>query len=287
MKKGTKVFRSVMCGTLAFLLSVSLMLMSSLLVLKFTALNPNYIISILSKSDYSEALQDELKNEFISYGAACNISEDFFDTVFKEIITPQQIDNDTEVSIRNLYKNQVEVNSDYSEIKDKLYEALKVYAVDNGYRINEGTTENLEDIAEGLTDVYDAYAGIFRASYFITAADMLSRYMPIVNYALIGLAVFSVITAVIIRLSFKLAKNWLRYFIYAFSGTTLMLFVAPAVAFVMKIGSKVNIANASLYGLVSGFINNLFLAFIIASVVFAVITVILHLLRAAALKKRK
>lgn len=287
MKKSTKVFRSVMCGTLAFLLSVSLMLISSLLVLKFTALNPDYLISILSRSNYSESLKDELKNEFVSYGAACNINEDFFDTVFKEIITAQQIDNDTEVSIRDFYKNQVETNAEYSEIKDKLFEALKVYAVDNGYRINEGTLANLEIIAEELTGVYNAYVGIFKASYFATAADLLSRYMPVVNYALIGIAVFAVITAVVIRLSFKKAKNWLRYFIYASSGTTLMLFTAPAIACVMKIGSKVNIANASLYGLVSGFINNLFVSFIIASVVLAVITVILHLLRASAVKKKR
>lgn len=287
MKSKTKVLRSVMCGLLAFFLSLSLMLISSLLVVKLTVLNPDYIVSVLHKSDYSQHLHDELKNEFISYGAACNIGEEFFDKAFEESVTVEQIDKDTEKTLRDFYENRVETDPDYTEIKDKLFEQLKSYASEKGYTLDSNTLGNLDVISGELAELYDTYVGTFSSSYFKTAADLLSRYAPILNYALIGLGVFALLSVAVIFFSFGKLKNRLRYLIYATSGTTLMLLVGPAAALIFKVGSRVSIANASLYGLVSGFINYFFVSMLIAGAVMAVITVILHIIRIKASAKKK
>ena len=279
MKSKTKIFRSIMCGLLAFFISLSLMLISTLLVVKLTMLNPNYIVSVLHKSNYSEYLHKELKNEFISYGAACNINESFFDKAFGEVITVEQIDKDTEESLRDFYSNNVQTKADYTGIKDKLFEQLKTYADENGYSLDSNTVENLEVISQELAELYDTFVGTFKSSYFKTAADLLSRYSPLLNYALIGLSVFALLAALVIFLSFGKLKNRLRYIIYATSGATLMLLAAPAAALILRVGNRVSIANASLYGLVSGFINNFFVSVLIACAVMAVITVILHIIR--------
>lgn len=280
MKSKTKIFRSIMCGLLAFFISLSLLLISSVLVVKLTVLNPNYVVSVLNKSNYSDHLHAELKNEFISYGAACNINESFFDKAFEEIITVEQINKDTEESIRDFYSNNVKVDADYTEIQDKLFEQLKTYASENGYTLDSNTVGNLGIISQELAELYDSFVGTFKSSYFKTAADLLSRYAPLLNYALIGISVFALLAALVIFLSFGKLKNRLRYIIYATSGATLMILVAPAAALIMGIGNRVSIiADASLYGLVSGFINNFFVSMLIAGGVMAVITVILHIIR--------
>lgn len=287
MKSKTKTLRSILCGLLAFFISLSLTLISVLTVVKLTVLNPDYIVSVMHKSEYSSHLHQELKNEFISYGAACNIGEDFFDKAFEEAVTVEQIDSDTEKSLRDFYENQVETEPDYTLIKDKLFQQLKSYASEKGYALDSNTIGNLDVISGEMSELYDTYVGTFTSSYFKTAADLLSRFAPVFTYALIGLGVFTLLAAVVIFFSFGKLKNRLRYIIYATSGATLMLLAGPAAALIMKVGNRVSIANASLYGLVSGFINNFFAALLIACAVMAVITVILHIIRIKASGKKK
>ena len=115
----------------------------------------------------------------------------------------------------------------------------------------------------------------------------MRRYMPLFKWALIGLAIFALLSLVEIRMFFAKAKNYLRYYIYATSGATLMLGVGPAIALIMKLGSRINVENASLYGVASGFINGILTALLIAAAVAAAVTVLLIILRSVAVKKEQ
>lgn len=278
MKKGTNTFRSILCGTTAFFLSVALTLTALLISMKFTVLNSDYVVFVFKNSNFSESLQTELKDEFISFGSACNIDEEFFDGVFENIITAEKIDSDTEISVRNFYENDVQTDIDYG-IKDSVFEELKKYATVKGYTLDQSIIEELTTISSELEELYDTYVGTFNSSSFKNASHLLARYMPFFNYAVIGLAVFAALAIIIIMASFKKICNSLRFLIYAFSGSTLMLLVAPATALIMQIGSKINIADASLYSFVSNFINYIFVAIIVAACIMAVITTILHIIR--------
>ena len=287
MTKTAKRFRSVLCGVTAFLMSLALTLICVLGTVKLTALNPKFAVKIIEKSGYSDSLHAELKNHFISYGSACNVNESFFDGVFETIITPSQITEFTSDSLKNFYKGTVDEEADTSALEGELLEALKKYAEENNYTLNDSLIENLEKMSVEMGDIYKAYVGFFNASYFRTASGMLARYMSLLNKALIGMAVFALLTVIVIRLSFNKAKNYLRYYIYAFSGAALMLLTGPAAALIMGVGSKVNVANASLYGFVSGFINAVLTAFIAVAVITAVITAILALIRKKAVENNR
>ncbi len=288
MTKGAKRFRSVLCGLLSFFLSVSLVLLSILGVLKFTVLNSSYTSFICNKSGYAQSVWEEMKEEFVSYGAACNIDESFFDGVFEKIITPQIITEHTKNSIESFYKNtQQDKTAEDEQMKAQFLEALKSYAEEKGFTVNEALIENLEIISGEMLSLYSVYADMFGSSYFKNAANVLERYMPLFKWALIGLTIFALLTIIVIRLSFRKAKNYLRYYIYSTTGAALMLAVAPAAALIMKIGSKINIVNASMYYLASGFINGFFIALLAAAAVMAVITIILAVIRIPAVKKNK
>ena len=286
MKTGKKRFRSVMCTVLAFLLALSMTLIGILCVAKLTVMNPNYLIRIYRASDYAKEIHSELKEELISYGSACNVDASFFDGVFDTIITEQLIEDYTANSVTDLY-NGTEKVSDLSELDAKLFEALKVYAVDKGFEIDNTLEDNLKNMSSEMCGIFDTCAGMFKTSYFKSAMNTARRYMPLFKWAIIGLSVFALLSVVEIRMFFAKAKNYLRYYIYASSGATLMLAVAPAAALIMKIGSRINFANASLYGLASGFINGIFVAMLYAAVVAAAITVLLIILRSVAVKKEQ
>ena len=99
MTTKTKKIRSFICGLVSFILSVSLTLLFMLVTLRFTVLNAGYAKMIAQTSGYSAHMQQELKEQFVSYGSACNVDESFFDDVFEEIITPKRIVKDTQTSL--------------------------------------------------------------------------------------------------------------------------------------------------------------------------------------------
>ncbi len=287
MTKSTKRFRSIMCGIVSYLLSVSLTLLFLCLTVRITALNPSYAVTVAESSDYAELMQKELKEEFVSYGNACNVDESFFDGLFNDVITPEQIESDTKEGLYDFFNNEVKDSIDTSKIEEKILRALEDYAEGKGFALNESVINNLKEMSEEMGDLYNSYVGIFTSSYFSTAANLISKYMPVLNYAVTGLAVFSVLAFVIIRLSYKKAKNYTRYYVYATAGSALMLFVAPAAALIMRIGNRINLANASLHGFASGYINYIFAAFIAAAVIMAVICASFAFIRSKAVKENR
>ncbi len=284
MNKSKKRFRSAMCTVLAFLLAIALTLVSIICVIKVTVLNAGYISHLSETSGYSKAVWQELKDEFVSYGSACNVDAGFFDAVFETIVTDEMINDYTEESITDLY-NGNDSETDLGELNSKLFDALVVYAEEKGFVLDNNLEENLQNMSNEMCDIFRAYTSMYKSSYFKNAFSTVRRYMPLFKWALIGLSLFAILSVAEIRMFFAKAKNYLRYYIYATSGATLMLAVGPAIALIMKLGSRINVENASLYGIASGFINGVLYALLAAAAVMAAITVLLAVLRSVAVKK--
>lgn len=287
MTKKAKSIRSVVCVIVSFLLSVLLFFTSVCLVFKLTALNGSFAVRVAEKTGYTQALHKELKEQFVSYGNAGNVDEVFFDDVFERIVTPALIQTDTEAVIHDFYNGETKSAVDTSDMEAKLSAALLEYAKEKGYTINDELRDSIGDMASQFGALYNSFVSLFSNSYFQTAGNMLNRYTPYVNYAIIGTAVLALVALFVLRMAYKRRKNVYRYYIYAFSGTTLMLLAGPAVALIMQIGNRINIGTASLYGLASGLINGVFTTFLIGAGIMAGIVALLIGLRTAFVKKNR
>lgn len=291
MTKTAKRARSVICTVLSFLLSLFVTLSVACAALGLTALNPDFAVKTAARSQYSEHLAAELKEEFVSYGNACNIDETFFDAVFTNTVTPAKIDADTETVLREFYAGEVKDSVHTDELRDALLSDLCKYAQDKGYAVEqtEGNEmyDNLVIISEELCDIYNAYVSVFSMSVFKTASRMLATYRSYAWYGAAAGAVLFSITAVLLRLYYQKKKNYLRFFIYGFSSSALMLAVGPAVALCMRIGNNINIASASLYDFATRMLNGVLLAVLLSALVPALITVLLVFVRKNAVKNNK
>ncbi|MGN0519167.1 MAG: hypothetical protein ACI4LB_00355 [Candidatus Fimenecus sp.] len=288
MTKTAKRARSVICTLLAFILSLSVTLTVACATLGITALNPAFAVKTVARSQYSERLAEELQEEFISYGNACNINESFFEVVFLNDITPARIDADTETVLREFYAGEVQDTVNTEDLHDALLNRLTDYAVEQGFAV-EPTDENelyqnLSVIADELCDIYNAYVSVFSMSVFKTASRMLATYRPYAWYGAGAGAVLFVISAVLLRLYYQKKKNYLRFFIYGFSASALMLAVAPAAALILRIGNQINIASASLYSLATGMMNGTLAAILLSALVPTLVTVLLVLVRKKAVQ---
>ena len=144
---------------------------------------------------------------------------------------------------------------------------------------------NIKDMAAQFGDLYNSYISLFSNSYFKSAGNMLKRYNPYADYAAIIAVTLALIAAMVLRMSYKKRKNVYRYFVYAFSGTTLMLLAAPLAAIIGRVGTRVNIGTKSLYSFASGFMTDTLWAFVFAALASAAVTAIFYMLRRVFVKK--
>lgn len=287
MTEKSKKARSAICIIVSFLLSVLLFLTAFMIVIKTTAVNSKFAVKVIYNSGYSENLHKELKEQFVSYGNAGNVDESFFDGIFDSVITPELIDSDSEKIVTAFYKGESLSKLDTSVTESKLEEALLKYAEEKKYVITDELKLSISDMSAQFGELYNSFVNIFANSYFQSAGGLIGRYTPIVNYAIIGLAVLLLISAFILRMYYRKRKNVYRYYIYAFSGATLMMLAGPLAALIMKVGNRINIGTESLYVLASGLINGVLVSFVLAAAVLAAITVLLILLRNSFVKKNK
>lgn len=292
MTKAAKRTRSVICAIVSFLMSIAITLTVLCATLSLTALNPKFAVQIAMRSQYSEHLQSELKEEFISYGNACNIDAYFFDNIFKLHLTPDTIDRDTETVLREFYAGEVQEHINTDKLRGVLLSELLLYAQEKGYAVPQAEEQtegnemysNLTVIADELCDIYNAYVSVFSMSVFKTASRMLARYRPFGWYAAAAGAVIFAVTAVILRLYYQKKKNYLRYFIYAFSASVLMLLFAPLAALIFNVGGNINISNASLYDFATGMINGVLGCVAASAAIPALFTALLGIVRRTAVK---
>ncbi len=291
MTKTAKRARSVICTLLAFILSLSATLTVACAALALSALNPDFAVKIAAHSQYSEHLAAELKEEFVSYGNACNMDESFFDAVFQNEIAPARVDADTETVLREFYDGTVQDAVETADLHDALLNRLTEYAIGKGFAVEPTEDnvlyQNLSTIADELCDIYNAYVSVFSMSVFKTASRMLATYRPYAWYGAGAGAVLFVLSAVLLRLYYQKKKNYLRFFIYGFSASALMLAVAPAAALILRIGNRINIASAALYDLATGMINGTLAAVLLSALVPALITVLLVLVRNKAVQNNR
>lgn len=287
MTKTAKRARSVICAIVSFMMSLAVTITVLCTMLSLTALNPTFAVKTAMHSQYSEHLALELKEEFVSFGSACNIDAEFFDSIFTDVITADTIDRDTEIVLREFYTGEVQEKRDTAALEDALYSHLQTYATKKGLALTDEVNENLRGISAELCDVYNAYVSVFSMSVFKTASRMLAKYRPFGWYAAATGAVFFAVTAVILRLYFQKKKNYLRYFIYAFSASVLMLLTAPVIALITNIGGSINISNASLYDFATGMINGVLGILAASAAIPALITALLAIVRHSAVKNNQ
>ena len=205
--------------------------------------------------------------------------------VFENIITPDRIDEDTKAVITDFYNGEVKDSIDTSDIQSELETRLLEYAAEKGFAVDGELKNNIKDMAVQFGDLYNSYVSLFSNSYFKSAGNMLKRYNPYADYAAIIAVTLSLIAGLVLRMSYKKRKNVYRYYIYAFSGTALMLLAAPLAAIIGGVGTRINIGTKSLYSFASGFMTDTLWAFVFAAAAVAVVTAVFYALRRIFVKK--
>ncbi len=277
--KITDIFKTVISILLAFLLSVSYALLLCAVAGKMTVLSGDYLKKAVAESGYGEEMHKDLYNHFVSWGAACNIGEEFFKDFFEKTFTPDFIENDAQNYLNEIYTN-TEANVDTEELNSALRTALKEYAVKEGFGAQATLDDDVGQIADELCNMYKSYLRIPGTS---TITGMVKRADKYINYALIGLLGAELICLLILFLFYKDKKKSLMYICSGFFGAFLMLLACPLYLRASNLIGKVNISAKALYSLIVTYVNGVLEAVIAASfiaLICAVFFLIIYLVKA-------
>ena len=277
--KITGIIRAVISILLAFLLSVSFALLLCAGVAKLTALSDDYPAKVVVKSGYGEEMHKDLYEHFVSWGAACNIGEEFFEYFFENTFTPEFIENDAQNYLKEIYTNkEASVNTD--ELNSALRTGLKEYAVRQGFGAQATLDDDIGQITDELCTMYKSYVRIPGTS---TITGMVKRADKYINYALVGLAGAAVVCLMILLLIYKDKRKSLMYICSGFFGAFLMLLACPAYIRATNLIGKVNITAKGLYSLIVTYANGILEAVIASSaiaLICAVFFLIIYLVKA-------
>ena len=110
-----KVLKNVFIYLLTIILSVSIILLVAIKIASSTILDKNYILSKLDETSYYEKTYIYVKSNFDKYIQQSGLDEE----VLEDIVTEEQIKQDTQKILNNMYNNSKE-EIDIQSIKEKL-----------------------------------------------------------------------------------------------------------------------------------------------------------------------
>jgi len=279
----TRNIRTVFAVILSFILAVCLVLCSALFIMKTTAFSSSYAKDRLEKCNFAEEKSKELKTELVSYGNACNISGEFFDEFFEKTLTNEYILNDV-VKYYDAVYNSPKATIDTSDLQTKLNQALHVYASENGYDEEETLDDDINLIAKELCEIYTSVISLPSDN---TIHMLIARFSKLLNYALIGVAGFTLVDAAVLFFIFKEKRHFVRYLVCSLAAACLMLVALPLYARFTNVIGKINIVSKALYSFVVSFGNGVLNAVLVCSAVFAVLTAIFSAVYIVLSKKNK
>jgi hypothetical protein len=277
----TKKARTVLSVILAFVLSLSLTVLSVAVVADTTVLSPEYTAKMLQKCGFGEALRDDLYTEFLSYGNACNIGDNFFDKFFNDTLSADFINSDAVTYVVEVYYDS-KAAVDTARIEQALKPALYDYAIEMGYGDQPNLDEDLNLIVSELSSIYKAHIELPAVS---TLNKMIMRANKLINIAIAAISAFILLCAVVILFSYKPKIEPFMYLTCSCAGAFLMTLVLPLYLRVTNIIGKVNITGKALYSFVVTYVNGVLNAVLISSAVMALLTLIFAVLFAIRVRK--
>lgn len=248
MSRNTKSSaRTALSILLAFFLCLLVFVTTCVGILQTTVLNENYMRAKLSQSEFYEQMADEIEQKFSSFGAASGFDEQFFDGTVDPVRVQQDIGN----AVTQLYNNRSK-QVDTSDFKQQLHQLFLTDIQERGIEV----TPELEEAVQALTDAcIQSYQDAVSVPYITEISHYVQKGYELARLILIVLIVVIVVIAAVLFFMHSWKHRALRYYIYALSGSALMMIMLPVIVFLSGKVQRIGLASASLYHFAVSYIN--------------------------------
>lgn len=191
--KNVKMFTRIILGLIA---SFFLIILSVLLIMKYTILNKDYVIKKISDDNYYDKLYEEIKKDMENNTLSSGIDKE----VINDIYTEDMVRDDVSGLIGSIYSgNKFEINLE--KIEGNLNESIDEFLNKNNLKADDENA--LNNFKERIVNVYKDEVSLY--GYFNNIGD---KYKKVDNVCNILIALLIVIISLNLFIIRKLHKKY-------------------------------------------------------------------------------
>lgn len=150
-----KIIKGIGNSVLAFGLCVSFLVGFMVMLLSNTVLNERYILTQLTKNQFYEKVETDLKNGFEEY----QYQSGFPETVFENLCSREMIEKDVNSVIDAWYQGTEIVNHS-ADVEWQLKANIEQYLKENNMKVAEKQQKNIQEFEKLMVQVYESKVGI-------------------------------------------------------------------------------------------------------------------------------
>lgn len=150
-----KIIKGIGNSVLAFGLCVSFLAGFMVILLSNTVLNEKYILTQLTKNQFYEKVETDLKNGFEEY----QYQSGFPETVFENLYSREMVEKDVNSVIDAWYQGMEIVNHS-ADVEWQLKANIEQYLKENNVKVAEKQQKNIQEFEKLMVQVYESKVGI-------------------------------------------------------------------------------------------------------------------------------
>lgn len=265
---------------LTFICSLSLFAGMTLLVLKTTLFNQQFMEEAMQESNYVETITTEINERISDLGRGSNIPAE----VLADTVPRAYVQKNVSHYIRSIYTDIPFLIEGTEEVKENIQQKVKDYAKEKNYEITAQTQQSIDNLKNSAAQSFSDYIEI---PYLLVYGKQVMGYSKTLTLMIFfSLTVTALMIIALIAIDTRFFHRALRYLSYAIGGAGLMLLALPLFVYLSKMIERIGINSKSLYHFLTTYLTDFIVTFIQWGIVLLIGSLIVWLL-SEMLRKRK
>lgn len=246
--------RFLLCSILSFLLSLSIVGLTVLIIIQWGCFSKNAFYKNLLSSEYYTYLQSDIYKEVEAITLPTGLSFE----VSRDTIHLYKVHQDVNGFIDASFRGEV-YDVDTSQMENKLEQNVRDFLAAETISSND---EQEEGIQYYIQSIVEAYNHKIKSPFFQFYLAVKERFHNIYRIAItVTILLLIVILLLIIKMNHWLHRS-LRYVTYSVTAAGLMTAIAPAYILYSGFYKRINLSTQYLYQFVTTYITDIFQMFL-------------------------
>ena len=253
----------------AFLLTLTLFLLTVVLVFRFRIISQDAFLSMIDE-DYAKYTLEAIQEDAEYYVAPTGIDKSVLDGVF----TTEEVLSDVRAHIAScLAGKEFEYVPNTKLADERLENNVRAFLEENNLEPEDGTIDELvTHFSSDIMEIYTHEATLPAMSLLTQVHRFSMKYTVVAIIALLALAVLFIVTCIKLH---HYRHRGLRYVAYSFGGVGLMSLVIPGWLYFSKFYTGLNLQPHYFYHFVVTMVVRLLTSIMMAGVIWIGLTIIL------------
>lgn len=268
MKQAT---RNVPRWILAFIGSLLLFAALTLICIRMTLFNQNFMIKQVRETGYIETIRKDMTESIQDLGRGSNIPPE----ILADVVPEKTVATNVENYIRSIYQEVPFELQGEDEIKNNILKNVNQYAQEKNIAVDETVQSNLNNLANSATK---NYANFIEIPYLLSYGKKVMAFQSALTMILIIVGVAFILVFFGLLLMVKMKHQKVRWCSVTFLGAGLMMVVLPTIIYFSGVIERLGITSEGLYTFVTSYIKAFNLSFIFVGLALTVLALLLVLL---------